>query len=184
MGERLRRRVLSSVLFVFIREIRGSNSQHLAIRAGGFGFFDRMIDDRMMEKWIGCSAAMGKPDDLRFARKATAIQRSAGIHEEWVFLTTNRMNFHEWGSGFAGEFHLRFYSCLFARFVFRMCRVGTSGQEGLIRFPGGSGCLTFSHCRCGRSRNRAVRGKGTRFAEFFGDMACVGGGTVADLHWI
>jgi len=79
------------------------------------------------------------------------------------------------GSGFAGEFHLRSYSCLFVKFVFRMCRVWTSGQEGLIRFPGGSGCLTFSHCRCGRSRNSAVRGKGTRFAEFFGDMACVGG---------
>ena len=66
-------------------EIRGSNSQHLDIRAGGFGFFDRMIDDRMMEKWIGCSAAMGKPDDLRFARKARGIQRSAAIHEEWGF---------------------------------------------------------------------------------------------------
>ncbi len=66
---------------MFIREIRGSNSQHLDIRAGGFGFFDRMIDDRMMEKWIGCSAAMGNPDDLRFTRKARGIQRSAGIHE-------------------------------------------------------------------------------------------------------
>ena len=48
-----------------------------------------------------------------------------------VFLTTNRMNFHEWGSGFAGEFYLRSYSCLFAKFVVRIVSTWPSEREGL-----------------------------------------------------
>ena len=47
------------------------------------------------------------------------------------FLTANRMNFHEWGSGFAGGFHLRFYSCLFVKFVVRIVSTWTSEREGL-----------------------------------------------------
>ena len=45
------------------------------------------------------------------------------------------------GSGFAKEFHCRYYSCSFGKFVVQMCSVWTFGQDGLTRFPSGSGFL-------------------------------------------
>ena len=48
------------------------------------------------------------------------------------------------GSGFAGEFHLRSYSCLFAKLVVQMSLAWTSEQDGLIRFRNESGCLKIN----------------------------------------
>jgi len=42
------------------------------------------------------------------------------------------------GSGFAGEFHCRYDSCSFEKFVVQVCSAWTSAQNGLIRFPSGS----------------------------------------------
>ena len=42
------------------------------------------------------------------------------------------------GSGFAGEFYCRCYSCLFGKFVVQMCSAWISDQDWLIRFPSGS----------------------------------------------
>jgi hypothetical protein len=40
----------------------------------------------------------GKPDDPRFAQKATAIQRSTAVQTNRISLTTKSTNFREWGA--------------------------------------------------------------------------------------
>ena len=45
--------------------------------------------------------------------------------------------FSRTGSGFAGEFHCRFYSCSFDKFVVQMPIDLTPRQDGLIRLPCG-----------------------------------------------
>ena len=160
MGERLRRRILSWVLFVFIR---GSNSQQLDIRAGGFGFFDRMIDDRMMEKWIGCSAAMGEAAFSVLPRKPGAFKEQQRTRPT-EFLKPRIEEFSRMRNGFAGEFDRRSYSCSFGKFVVQMCRVWTSGQDEPTRFPSRSGFLKFgsgedaepSGSRCALPRRRLL----------------------------
>jgi hypothetical protein len=51
------------------------------------------------------------------------------------------------GSGFAGEFHCRYDSCSFEKFVVQVCSAWTSAQNGLIRFPSGSGFLKLKSRR-------------------------------------
>ena len=43
---------------------------------------------------------------------------------------SNKTNFHEMGSGFAGEFHLRYDSCSFGKFVVQNSTVKGHGAHG------------------------------------------------------
>lgn len=68
-------------------------------------------------------------------KKAEPLKATGNLfnHEEHKF---SRM-----GNGFAGDFHCRYYSCSFGKFMFHMCSAWTTRQDKLIRFPRGSGCL-------------------------------------------
>ena len=75
------------------------------------------------------------------------------IHEKWQTINKTQKlfvleylkvlhpqssEFLRMGSGFAGDFHRRFYSCLFANSWFKMCRLGRSvGRGGPQRSKGG-----------------------------------------------
>ena len=61
------------------------------------------------------------------------------------------------GSGFTGEFPSRFYSYSFEKFVVQMLSAWTSKQDGLVRFPSGSGYLKLEFPRGTKSHARALR---------------------------
>jgi hypothetical protein len=70
----------------------------------------------------------------------TTIEKAGPLRTNGNFLNNEEHKFSRMRNGFAGDFHCRYYSCSFGKFMFQMFSAWTTWQDKLIRFPRGSGC--------------------------------------------